>query len=118
MTPSQRLGSLFVFALLWPALQVVTASDEFRVVLLPDTQLYSESHPEIYAAQTQWVKDRAEPDHIKFVIHLGDIVQNPGAEEEWKNAREDDDAARFSEGRRGGAGGWRTVDAGGAAGET
>jgi hypothetical protein len=86
MTPSQRLRSLFVLALLCPTPQAVTAGDEFRVVLLPDTQLYSESHPEIYAAQTQWIKDRAERDHIKFVIHLGDIVQNPGAEEEWKNA--------------------------------
>lgn len=86
MTPSQLLRSLFVLALLCPASQVATAGDEFRVVLLPDTQLYSESHPEIYVAQTQWIKDRAEPDHIKFVIHLGDIVQNPGAEEEWKNA--------------------------------
>ncbi len=59
---------------------------EFTVVLLPDTQLYAESHPKIYLAQTEWIKKRAAADKIKFVIHLGDIVQNVDMEAEWKNA--------------------------------
>ncbi len=59
------------------------ASDEFTVVLLPDTQNYSEKYPETYVAQTEWIKSRVEEDNIAFVIHLGDIVQRPGVEKEW-----------------------------------
>lgn len=58
----------------------------FTVVILPDTQLYAESFPEIYAAQTTWIKQLATKDRVRFVIHMGDIVQNPGAEHEWQNA--------------------------------
>lgn len=59
---------------------------DFTVVLLADTQFYSESYPENYLSQTEWIKDRVDPDNIKFVIHLGDIVQNPTVEKEWQNA--------------------------------
>ncbi len=58
----------------------------FSVVLLPDTQNYSEKYPETYLAQTQWIRDNAERENIKFVIHLGDIVQNAHAENEWQAA--------------------------------
>lgn len=62
------------------------AEVSFRIVLLPDTQNYSEKFPGTYLAQTKWIKRRAEADDIKFVIHLGDIVQTSTVEEEWKNA--------------------------------
>jgi len=58
----------------------------FTVALLPDTQLYSEKFPDTYIAQTEWIKHRAGRDNIKFVIHLGDIVEHAGAEREWENA--------------------------------
>ncbi len=68
----------------------VSAAEErsdFTVVVLPDTQFYSQSYPETYISQTQWIKDRREADNIKFVVHLGDIVQNYNhSEEEWKAA--------------------------------
>ena len=60
---------------------------DFTVVVLPDTQFYSQLHPDTYVSQTQWIKDRATADHIKFAIHLGDIVQNyNNSEAEWKVA--------------------------------
>lgn len=70
------------------------AADEkdFTIVLLPDTQNYSQPRKpgleKIYVQQAEWIKSRAKADNIKFVIHLGDIVQNvrPGREHEWKNA--------------------------------
>ena len=59
----------------------------FTVVVLPDTQNYAEKYPDTYLAQTQWVKDHAAADNIKFVIHLGDIVQHFNKrEQEWQVA--------------------------------
>ena len=60
--------------------------DSFTVVLLPDTQNYSEKYPDTYVAQTLWIRERRKADNIKFAIHLGDIVQTPTIDSEWKNA--------------------------------
>lgn len=64
------------------------ASEEksFTVVLLPDTQFYSEKHPDTYMRQTLWIRQQLKEDNIKCVIHLGDIVQNPTNKREWENA--------------------------------
>ncbi|MDX1944624.1 MAG: metallophosphoesterase [Pirellulaceae bacterium] len=84
-------------------LQVATAAEAkpadpnevFTVVLMPDTQFYSQKYPETYVAQTMWIRERVRPDNIKFVVGLGDIVQNAHVEQEWKNANE---AARILDG--------------------
>lgn len=64
------------------------AARPFSVVLLPDTQYYcsSPSRHGIYAAQTRWVRDRAKKDNVRFVIHLGDLVNTATNEAEWKVA--------------------------------
>ena len=64
------------------------ANEAFTLVLLPDTQFYSEKYPETYIAQTMWIRERAKADNFKFVIGLGDIVQNAHVEKEWLNAYE------------------------------
>ena len=61
-------------------------NDSFTVVLLPDTQFYSEKFPDNYIAQTLWIRQQREKDNIKFVIHLGDIVQTATKQPEWENA--------------------------------
>ncbi len=58
----------------------------FTVVLLPDTQNYSEKYPDTYIAQTLWIRKQFKQDNIKFAIHLGDIVQTSTKKNEWKNA--------------------------------
>jgi Calcineurin-like phosphoesterase len=58
----------------------------FTVVLLPDTQFYSEKYPDNYVAQTMWIRERRTADRIKFAVHLGDIVQNATQKREWENA--------------------------------
>lgn len=55
----------------------------FNLVLLPDTQVYSYSYPEIFRAQTEWIVQHA--DSIAFVLHQGDITDY-NSEEEWRNA--------------------------------
>jgi 3',5'-cyclic AMP phosphodiesterase CpdA len=61
------------------------ASDSFTVVVLPDTQNYSEKFPEQYLAQTQWIVENRRDRNIAAVLHLGDIT-NHNAPSEWENA--------------------------------
>jgi hypothetical protein len=70
-------------------------NEVFTVVLLPDTQFYSEKYPETFVAQTMWIRERAKADNMKFVVCLGDIVQNAHVEDEWRRAHE---AARILDG--------------------
>lgn len=57
----------------------------FEFVVLPDTQSYMESYPDIYIRQMEWIADHQK--RFSFVIHLGDITQN-NSENEWKLAKE------------------------------
>jgi len=61
-------------------------ANDFTVVLLPDTQNYAEKFPETYLEQTAWISSRAQGDNIRFVIHLGDIVQTAEKVKEWQVA--------------------------------
>ena len=62
-------------------------AEDFTVAIIPDTQYYCDlttgGTPEMYYRQTQWLKDRATEDNIRFAIHLGDLIQNPDVESEW-----------------------------------
>ena len=63
----------------------VGSNSAFKIVLLPDTQYYSESYPAIFTAQTRWVVDNIAAENIKFVMHEGDIT-NKNTKKQWKNA--------------------------------
>ncbi len=97
------MGRRLMLLVVCPLLAVViggcatgkTNLESFSVVLLPDTQYYSEQFPETYMCQTQWIASRAKQDNIRFVIHLGDMTDTPGAEKEWQVA---DRAQRVLEG--------------------
>ncbi len=56
-----------------------------RLVLLPDTQSYAESYPEIFYAQTEWIAEHSA--EIAFVLHQGDITDDNN-EKQWKVAEE------------------------------
>lgn len=61
----------------------------FSVILLPDTQKYSQYRgPGTYKKQTEWIVDNKNRKNIKFVIHLGDIVHHYNSLLEWAVARE------------------------------
>ena len=78
------LGLLYAMTALLPA----CATDKpFTVVMLPDTQVYCEKFPDLFHAQTRWIRDNAAKENIVFVTHVGDIVQHGGAvKHEWKTA--------------------------------
>jgi concanavalin A-like lectin/glucanase superfamily protein/type IX secretion system substrate protein/calcineurin-like phosphoesterase family protein len=74
-----------------------SAVPNFTIIGLPDTQFYTEQpqganssgggHNGILKAQTQWVADHRIDSNIKFVVQLGDCVQNGNSNEiEWKRA--------------------------------
>ncbi len=56
----------------------VEAGEPFTIIAIPDTQTFSISNkganPGMWNSQFQWVKDNIGPLNIKFVTHLGDIV--------------------------------------------
>jgi hypothetical protein len=67
--------------------RVNSAASDFTIIVLPDTQHYSDEFPEIYMSQTQWILEHKDDLNIVFVSHMGDIVQHNDVDEsEWKAA--------------------------------
>ena len=79
---------LIVSAFLLLAPFAFAVGDSFSIIVLPDTQKYSKTYPEIFISQTEWIAENADELNIVFVSHEGDIVDNWNKEEEWKNADE------------------------------
>ena len=63
------------------------STGSFSFVVLPDTQKYSQSYPAIFTTQTQWIADNKESLNIQFVLHEGDIVDDPLSSTEWLRAQ-------------------------------
>ncbi len=57
----------------------------WTLAILPDTQVYAQSYPQHFNAQTAWIRDHAESHNIKYVLHEGDIVNNNNVPQ-WNNA--------------------------------
>jgi hypothetical protein len=62
-----------------------TSPEDYAIVVLPDTQYYSSSWPDIFAAQTKWIVDNKTSQRIAFVLHAGDIVDSD-VPEQWEPA--------------------------------
>ncbi|HJX63992.1 MAG TPA: hypothetical protein VJ860_08570 [Polyangia bacterium] len=52
-----------------------TPAQVATIVVLPDTQGYSDWFPDILLAQTGWIAAQARSRNIQAVLHLGDIVE-------------------------------------------
>ncbi|NQT15120.1 MAG: metallophosphoesterase [Planctomycetes bacterium] len=59
----------------------------FSIVVLPDTQTYAAVKPKVFHAETQWIVDNLDRQRIRFVSHVGDIVDR-NVPEQWQVARE------------------------------
>ena len=57
----------------------------FTIIVLPDTQYYSDNYPWIFENQTKWIIENKESKNIVFVTHLGDLVDHYWSIEEWEN---------------------------------
>ncbi len=87
----KAIAALLLAALgLLPAAPRVSAGEAarapFTVAVLPDTQVYAERYPETFTAQTEWIKANREKENIRFVAHVGDVVNHGPDEKQWRNA--------------------------------
>ncbi len=85
---SQAPGNLSVAYL---GRRLPDASPDYKIVLLPDTQYYTNGHhggaPEMITSQMKWLAKNAKKLGVAFALHLGDISDTGDvAEDEWKVA--------------------------------
>src|SRR5258708_2169540 len=73
-------------ALLGVLLLHAQSAGDFTVVVLPDTQFYSQTYPQIFDSQTQWVANNEAAQIIQLVIGVGDIVNVGTSATQWGNA--------------------------------
>src|SRR5205807_6190284 len=70
----------FLISLLVPIAEAQNA--DFSIIVLPDTQYYSESYPAILNSQMQWIVKNAAALNVQMVLAVGDIVINGSSETE------------------------------------
>lgn len=68
-------------------LSVDADQGEFCLILVPDTQRYAAYFPQIFREQFLWIRDSVESLNVKYVFHLGDVVEE-GEQAEWVVADE------------------------------
>jgi 3',5'-cyclic AMP phosphodiesterase CpdA len=56
------------------------------LVVLPDTQYYASTYPELFSAQTRWLVEQRAARRLAAVVHLGDIVDSAKDVAQWKVA--------------------------------
>ncbi|WP_353197611.1 metallophosphoesterase [Parapedobacter defluvii] len=81
-------------ALAWAGCASDRSDEVFSIIVLPDTQIYSKddsiwrnsSKREVFYAMTDWVAKTAASENIKFVLHVGDVVNDNDQPYQWDNA--------------------------------
>lgn len=59
----------------------------FTIMVVPDTQYYSQKYPEIFHKQIQWIADNVKTYNVPLVLQLGDITET-SSDAEWQVAKE------------------------------
>ncbi len=77
---------LIIFNSIIASASTTNQNRNFSIIVLPDTQRYSEDYPWIFTNQTQWIIDNKDGLNIKFVIHAGDIVDDADNDTQWNRA--------------------------------
>jgi hypothetical protein len=56
---------------------------KFTLVFMPDTQYMVSTWPADLKTNTNWIKNNTAAQNIRFVMHLGDLVDIPTIEQQW-----------------------------------
>lgn len=62
--------------------KVDAEAGEYCLIIVPDTQRYAAFFPHIFREQFRWIRDFSASLNSKFVIHVGDVVEE-GEDIEW-----------------------------------
>jgi hypothetical protein len=62
-----------------------SSPDAFKIVVIPDTQWAAQKWPNLISEMTHWIVQNREKENIRYVLHVGDMVQLGQSEQEWKN---------------------------------
>jgi predicted MPP superfamily phosphohydrolase len=74
------------FALAVCLLFVVQLRGEtYRLVVVPDTQFASQKWPEVLDSSMKWIAQNKDAMNIKYVLHVGDMVDSGNDPQQWKN---------------------------------
>jgi len=60
-----------------------TMPSTYTVVVLPDTQYYASTYPDVFTSQTSWIVEQKAALNIAAVLHVGDIVDDPNSAAQW-----------------------------------
>ncbi len=58
------------------AIEPVSQTKEFSIIVIPDTQKLSAYHPSLFHKMTRWIVDHAKELNLQMILHLGDVVDN------------------------------------------
>lgn len=59
---------------------------DFRIVVIPDSQNESTSYPAVFNSMTTWIANNKTAQNIVFTTHVGDIVNTSSNTTQWGNA--------------------------------
>ncbi len=60
--------------------------EEFSLVIIPDTQMWSKNDPNLFNDATSWIVANKDSQNIQFALHVGDIVNDDEEAYQWDNA--------------------------------
>ncbi len=62
--------------------------NNYTFAFIPDTQNTIKFTPEVSDAATEWLIENQDTINLKALSHVGDLVENWNAEDQWQNAEE------------------------------
>ena len=82
------LPLLLILSVAIPAMAdpVPFVSGSWTLAILPDTQNYAATYPDVFNAETQWLADNKAAYNLQMVLHEGDVTNNNGAAQ-WAKAQ-------------------------------
>lgn len=64
------------------------AEGDYSIAVIPDTQNFVQRFPNEFKDYMTWFKESADELNMEFVMHVGDLVNNPGSIKEWQTVEE------------------------------